>query len=200
MTLLRVTDAASYPVTVGYPVPGCEVQIVDAEGRLLPDGTEGMVRIRTPWMVDRYLNEPALTAEYFRDGWFHPGDLGRMDPEGLRLIGRTADLLNIGGTKLNAAELDEVIQSLPVVHDGYCFAVADVHGTDTLCAIVTLKPGADPASLEALRQVVTDRLGKARVPQLVYIAPRGVPRNENGKPMRRLAQAAVAGLEPIRLG
>lgn len=192
-TLAVYTDAAQYNGSAGHPYEGAAVEIIDADGRPCPAGIEGIVRVKTAWAVPGYIGEPELTAAYFQDGWFHPGDLGTLDATGaLRITGRTGDVINAGGRKLNAAELDEIIQAHPDVADGYCFIDRDQFGADVLAAVLALTPVAAPGCLAEIRDAAIAKLGKSKSPQRFYIAAR-VPRNENGKPMRQEAAAAIAG-------
>ena len=198
-TLLHLTDAAQFDGSAGLPYDGAEIEVVDDRHAPLPQDQEGIIRVRTDWMVPGYIEEPALTAQFFKHGWFYPGDLGRLDPTGaLHVTGRAADVLNAGGMKLNAADLDEIIQFQPEVSDGFCFLLPDRLGVEILSAIVTLRPGAGLEALRSLRTVATARLGRSRAPQLAYVVEK-LPRNENGKPMRSTAAQLVAGLTPVRL-
>ncbi|WP_421761415.1 class I adenylate-forming enzyme family protein [Devosia sp.] len=192
-TLAVYTDAAQYNGSAGHPYEGAVVEILDADGRPCPAGTEGMVRVKTDWAVPGYIGEPELTAAYFQDGWFHPGDLGTLDSTGaLTITGRTGDVINAGGRKLNAAELDEIIQAHSEVQDGYCFIDRDQFGADVLAVVLALTPTANPSCLAEIRDAAIAKLGKSKSPQRFYIAAK-VPRNENGKPMRREAAAGVGG-------
>ena len=191
MTFGRITDAAAFDGSTGHPVEGVEVQIVDADERPCAAGVEGTVRVRAPWPVPFYIGEPELTAQVFKDGWFTPGDLGRLDSTGaLHITGRTGDVLNVGGKKLNASELDEIIEAHPDVRDGYCFIDRNSNGGDILAIVATLKPGASARCLAEIRDAAAAKLGKSRAPQRLYVTDM-LPRNENGKPMRQEAAAAV---------
>ncbi len=198
-TLAVYTDAAQYNGSAGHPYEGAAVEIIDADGLPCPPGIEGIVRVKTDWAVPGYIGEPELTATYFQDGWFHPGDLGTLDATGaLRITGRTGDVINAGGRKLNAAELDEIIQAHPDVADGYCFIDRDRFGADVLAAVLALTPTAVPSCLAEIRDAAVEKLGKSKTPQRFYIAAK-VPRNENGKPMRREAAAEVGGYVLIEM-
>lgn len=198
-TLQHLTSPDQFDGTAGVAYDDAAVQIVDDGAGPVPVGAEGTVRVRSAWMVPGYLDEPALTAEFFRDGWFYPGDLGSLDAAGrLHITGRVNDVLNAGGMKLNATELDEVIQLHPDVADGYCFMLPNAGGVDTLCAMVALRPGRDPAGIETLRSMATAKLGRSRAPRRVYVTE-AVPRNESGKPLRAAAAQLAARLNAIEL-
>lgn len=194
-----ITHVDQLDGSIGQPNDGAQYEIVDPVGVPLPAGTEGIIRVRTGWMVDGYIREPELTAATFRDGWFHPGDMGYLDANGLlHITGRTNDVLNLGGAKFNAANQDELIQLHPRVADGYCFVSTGADGAAVLCAIVQLKPGAEASSITTLNGFVRFKLGRDRNTHLAYVVD-AVPRNENGKPMRREAASLAMKLRPLDL-
>lgn len=197
MTLARFTDAAPFDGSVGPIARGTAVEIVDPADLPVAPGSEGEIRVRTNGMVTQYLGERELSARVFRGGWFHPGDLGYLDAAGiLHLTGRATDVINMGGVKFNAAELDELIQLHPDVADGYCFIDRTENGFDQLAAVVAVRSGAEIGQLEGLRAFAAERRGKARFLKRVYIADT-VPRNENGKPQRREAIELVRDMPRI---
>ncbi|WP_421761414.1 ANL family adenylate-forming protein [Devosia sp.] len=197
MTLGRITDVAAFDGSTGQPVEGVEVQILDADERLCAAGVEGIVRVKAPWPAPFYIGEPELTAQVFKDGWFYPGDLGRLDATGaLCITGRTGDVLNVGGKKLNASELDEIIQAHPDVRDGYCFIDRNDFDGEILAIVATLKPGASRRCLAEIRDAAVEKLGQSKAPQRFYVTDT-LPRNENGKPMRQEAAAAVGRFKVV---
>lgn len=199
VALLRVTDLDQFDGSVGLPIEGAEVEILGAEGRLAPPGTEGILRERTDWIVPGYLDDPALTATHFRDGWFYPGDLAWLDAGGrLHIAGRTNDVINVGGTKFNAADLDEVIQLHSDVADGYCFVSSTERGSDIVSALIALRPGSVPDTLREIRDMAIAKLGRPCAPRRFYVAD-AVPRTENGKPLRLAAVELAAKLTAIEL-
>ena len=196
-TLARFTDAIPFDGTVGRPFAGAEVEILDPEQLACAPGSEGAVRVKTPWAVPGYLGEPELTAAFFRDGWFYPGDLGILDGTGtLRITGRIGEVINAGGMKLNATDLDEIVQRHPDVEDGYCFIEVDDQGVQTLSVVVALRRGASPTGLPSIIATATEHLGRSKCPARIYVADI-VPRNENGKPMRTQAAAAVPRFQRV---
>ena len=90
------------PRAVGFVAPGVAVEIVDSEGRALPFGQEGEIRVRSKFAADGYFRNPEESARVFRDGWFYPGDIGSLNVEGLLIVtGRQQAVLNIGGDKVS---------------------------------------------------------------------------------------------------
>jgi len=103
---------------VGRPLPTAEVQIVSVDGEVLPPMTEGIVRARTTRPNVRYFRADDETREHVRDGWFYPGDLGRLNLEGeLELVGRASEVVNIGGVKFNPEVLDAKVVAMAGVTD-----------------------------------------------------------------------------------
>jgi acyl-CoA synthetase (AMP-forming)/AMP-acid ligase II len=176
------------PDGVGRIVPGAEVEIVDGEGRALPRGTVGEIRARTPWMTHDYVDDPAAVARHFRDGWFHPGDLGAITPEGvLRFLGRADDMMSYGGINIFPAEIERVLDAHPAVRESAAFPV-DAGALGQLpMAAVTLNGAAvvAPADLVAWAR---ERLG-ARAPRRIAVLD-ALPRNAAGK----VAKRDLAGL------
>jgi long-chain acyl-CoA synthetase len=104
--------------SVGPPVPGCELRIVDDDDRELPAGEVGEICCRSPFLMEGYWRAPELTAEAMRGGWFHTGDLGRLDDEGyLYVLDRRDDLIVSGGENIYPAEVEAVLLAHPAVAD-----------------------------------------------------------------------------------
>ncbi|MEQ8443981.1 MAG: class I adenylate-forming enzyme family protein [Alphaproteobacteria bacterium] len=165
------------------PLPGVTVRIVGDYGAVLPPGTDGTVEISSPGTVDGYRNYPEATAARFRDGWFRPGDVGRMDADGrLRLTGRIDDILNVGGMKISAGSLDRRLQALPELQDGAAAAFVDENGRTALALFIVPSGDIPNDVLEASVMTVIPRkgIGTVRV-----IRATGIPRTDTGKVRRR---------------
>ncbi|MYU21284.1 AMP-binding protein [Streptomyces sp. SID8352] len=132
----------SAPGVTGEPVPTYEVEVLDDEGRVLPPGSMGRMRVRGPANALGYWNRPQLTAETFRDGWFHTGDNLRYEPgAGWVYLGRDDNILNVGGGKVLTSEIEEVI--LPLEGVASC-AVVGVPDENELIRIVAYVVPEDP--------------------------------------------------------
>lgn len=108
----------------GTVAAGVQLRILDAQGQPLPQGQEGTIAVRTPAMADGYLDRPEETAAVFRDGWFITSDVGVLVARRrLRLLGRHDDLVNIGGIKLPAAQLEQRLRAQPAIADAAVLAV-----------------------------------------------------------------------------
>jgi acyl-CoA synthetase (AMP-forming)/AMP-acid ligase II len=114
VSLAGPADHAGHPDAVGRVFAGIDVAIVDGDGRALPAGAEGLLRFRSSGAVRGYLDDPAADARYFPDGWFQPGDVGRVMPDGaLRIAGRQDDMMTLGVIKIFPAEIEAVAEGFP---------------------------------------------------------------------------------------
>ena len=190
-TLAQGETLARFPGTVGFAVPGVELQIADEDGRALPPGETGMVRVRTPGMPGAYVDNPEASAKAFREGWYYPGDLGMLSPEGaLYLKGRADDLMNYNGIKIYPSEIEAVLLEHPAVAQAAAFPMRSAIFQDLPCAAVVLRARASP---EALRRFCAERLG-ARAPAGVLVM-KALPRSAAGKVLgRELAELALKAM------
>ena len=173
--------ASDDPYDAGHVVPGSALQIVDEDDRQLPDGDVGAVRTRSWGMVQGYLGDEQATALAFRDGWFYPGDLGFIRPDGgLTLTGRQTEVLNAGGVKIDPNRIDHFALELPGVLDAGSF---DYPTTSGLRQIGIAVVAADDIDAGALVSALTAEFGTA-APKLVARIDE-IPRTATGKPLRR---------------
>ena len=178
----RSTPAARKPGSVGRS-SGLEVAIQDSTGNLLAAGFEGEVVIRGPSVTSGYLDEADANQAAFRGGWFHTGDIGRLDSEGfLFLTGRLKEMINRAGEKIAPAEVEDVLMSHPAVADAVVFAVSHPTLGEDIAAAIVLRDGA-AASVLDLRQFAALRLAAFKVPRRVVFLDI-IPRSVSGKPQR----------------
>lgn len=157
-------DAAPRPGSAGPAVPGVTIAIVDDDGRPLPAGAAGEIIIRSPHRMAEYFRDPAQTAEALRDGWFHTGDLGRLDADGwLYFVDRKRDVIRRGGENMSSALIEKTLCEHPAVAEAAVIGVPDpVLGQEVKAFIVARAPvGADE-----LRAFAAERLAKFQVPRL----------------------------------
>jgi acyl-coenzyme A synthetase/AMP-(fatty) acid ligase len=137
---------------VGIVSAGVDVRILDEQGREVPQGQLGVIALRTPGLVDGYLDDEEATKHSFKDGWFISGDWGMLlAPRVLRLVGRYDDLVVIGGLKVPANEIEAQLRELVQAQDCAAFALNLDGGAITMGIALVLAPSADRAS--ALRKV-----------------------------------------------
>jgi acyl-CoA synthetase (AMP-forming)/AMP-acid ligase II len=169
---------AHIPGAVGYVVPGAAVEIVDETGRCVPRGTEGIVRIANEVAVDRYVDDPNGSAQFFRDGWFYPGDVGSLTTDNLLIIsGRENNVLNAGGGKVAAEKIEAVLASYNGVSQAAVVSATSKGGADEVRAAVVCSEKID---LESLRAHCRSRMPAAFVPARVLILD-VLPINATGK-------------------
>ena len=171
--------------------PGARVEIVDQDDRVLPEGTQGRIRVRTDAMVESYVDDPPGSARMFRNGWFYPGDTGRMAARGqLQVIAREDDLMNIGGNKVSPIELEErILRSLGVADVGV-FTVQEPMGVEELWIVVVGWRDSDAELLERVTRALSNHtLGRFHVAKV----PR-VPRTSTGKIQRHLLRQIATQL------
>lgn len=187
------------PVKLGRIDRRCTVEIAGGDGMPLPAGHDGLVRMKTPWMVKGYLGDPDSTARFFRDGWFFTGDTGRIDADGELIIsGRAVESVNLGGTKINPALIDEIIMRHPLITDAICFVERTADGRETLAAVLHAEGQEVSAScLDEITARIAAEFGRSRVPRAFYSAM-DMPRNANGKAMRSLAASQVSQFRKLR--
>ena len=178
---------------VGPPLD-CELRIVDEQGRAVPPGEAGEIQVRGPQLFDGYVDDDALNAAAFVDGWFRMGDVGRLDADGdLEVVGRVKDVINRGGDKIAPLEIDAVMASLPGVAEAAAFGVPHARLGEEVVAAVVPAAGATLDAV-ALLEAVRMRLGARRSPRRLYVVDR-LPRTELGK-LRRGDLPAWVGYEP----
>jgi long-chain acyl-CoA synthetase len=179
--------------SVGLPCPGAHIIVVDADGRELPRGEIGEIWIHSASVVKGYWNNPKATAESFTAGFWHSGDLGSIDAEDLvRVFDRQKDMINRGGLKIYSAEVESVLSGhASVVESAIIAKPCPVLGERVHAVIVTR--GSD-ITTEALRAWCAERLSDYKVPETMALTSEPLPRNANGKVMKKqLREAWAAG-------
>ncbi|MEN9316142.1 MAG: hypothetical protein RIS35_2535 [Pseudomonadota bacterium] len=187
----RITPDADTS-NVGYPLPDCAIEIVDATDRPVAPNQTGSIRIRSPFMIRGYHGDAAATAAAFRDGWFYPGDRGFLRDDGmLVLAGRDREVVNRDGVKIDPSEIDRFLSDRPGIEDAAAFGYRNAAGILTLGVAIVSRM---PIDRQRLRQDLLARFGSVGVPSSVIRVNR-IPRNAMGKAERqRLAQALEAGV------
>ena len=158
--------------TVGRPVsPDDEVRLTDEEGRAVPDGEVGELTVRGPYTLRGYYRVPEYNARQFTpDGFYRSGDLMRQHPSGSYLVeGRIKDLVNRGGEKISAEEVENVILTHPSIRNVACVPVPDAVLGERMCACVILHKGRT-LTLEALTKFMVDAgIAKFKLPERLEV-------------------------------
>jgi acyl-CoA synthetase (AMP-forming)/AMP-acid ligase II len=166
--------------SVGQPVLGVDLRILDDDGRPCPPGVVGHVAARTDSMMAGYLDMPELTATTLHDGWFFGGDRGRLDEDGyLFLGGRSRDMIVRGGENIYVAEVETVLTDVPGVADAAVVGRPDETWGEVVVAFVEHRE-APPPVLADLDAMCRSRLAGYKVPVEYHVLPE-LPRNPTGK-------------------
>jgi acyl-CoA synthetase (AMP-forming)/AMP-acid ligase II len=183
------------PGSVGRPVDGVSLLVVDDEGAEVPPGEVGEVTLRIAKGQRRYWNDPDATARTWRDGWVQTGDLGYVDEDGyLYLVDRKKDMIIRGGYNVFSIEVEHAVAAHPDVAEVAVVPVAhDVLGQD-VCAVVRLRDGAPPLSLDALRAFVSDRLADYKRPRRLVVRDEPLPRSGMHKVDKKALAAEISTL------
>ncbi|MFF8911211.1 long-chain-fatty-acid--CoA ligase [Streptomyces olivaceoviridis] len=170
--------------TIGIPVDGVEMRVVDRQDRELPDGEVGEIVIRGHNVMRGYWHRPQATAETIRDGWLHTGDLGTRDARGdFRIVDRIKDLVIRGGYNVYPREVEEVLYTHPAVAEAAVIGVPhDVHGQEVAAAVV-LRAGTSTTPDELLGYV-RERVAPFKYPRIVWITD-CLPKGPTGKILKR---------------
>jgi long-chain acyl-CoA synthetase len=173
------------PTTVGPALPTMEVKVVDEQGHDLGAGQVGELWVRGSNVFRGYLNRPDATAEAITDGWFHTGDLATLDDDGyITIVDRAKDMVLRGGENVYCAEVEAAAYEHPAVRECAVFAVPDDRLGEVPGAAVVLHPGAH-LDAEGLRAFMRERLAAFKVPERVWFLDAELPRNANGKFLKR---------------
>lgn len=178
--ILRPQDALARPLSIGTPVPGVQVALLDEHGREVPRGELGEICIRSPALMSGYLNRPEATAEAFAGGWLHSGDLGRIDHEGfVHLVDRKKDMIRSGGENIFAKEVEQTIVAHPGVRDCAVVGMPDVDYGERVVAVV-VPEAADAVTEAALIAFVRGRIAGFKAPRQVIFQAE-LPKTPAGK-------------------
>jgi long-chain acyl-CoA synthetase len=176
--------------SVGQPIPGVEVTIVDDEDRPLPVGEIGEVCVRGPNVMLGYYRMPEETARTVRNGWLHTGDVGRVDADGyLYIVERKKDLIIRGGFNIYPREVEDVLYAHAAVAEAAVVGVRDPLMGEDVLAFVVPKTGTAPTA-EELIAFCQERLAKYKCPKQVRFLDR-LPKSPIGKILRKELRAQV---------
>jgi acyl-CoA synthetase (AMP-forming)/AMP-acid ligase II len=198
VTILPPAHASERPDSVGFTMPGCDIVAMDPQGREVPRGAPGELWIAGPMVVPGYWANPEATRANFTAGYWRSGDLGSIDAQGfVRVFDRVKDMLNRGGFKIYSVEVENVLLEHPaVVESAIVGKPCPVLG-ERVHAFVCLKPEADASAAE-LKGFCAARLADYKVPESFTLTREALPRNANGKLLKRTMRdrlAAEAGIQ-----
>lgn len=174
-------DRQKRPDSVGQPVAFAEVRVVDDNGRDLPPDELGEIIGRSPNAVTAYFDNPQKSAETFRNGWIHTGDLGSLDEAGyLTIRGRKKDMIVTGGQNVHATEVEDIILKHPDVAECAVFGLPDDFWGEQVTSLVIAKDGA-ALTAAALEEFCRQHLAGFKTPKAFIIENGALPRTPTGK-------------------
>lgn len=183
-TILGPDEQLTRLGSAGRPALNVETRIVDDNDAPVPPGVVGEIVHRSPHAMLGYWNDPGKTAETFRGGWFHSGDLGVLDADGyLTVVDRKKDMIKSGGENVASREVEEAIYQHPAVAEAAVFGVPDAKWIEAVTAVVVLRDGAD-LTADELISFLRVRLAPFKTPKTVRFAA-SLPKNASGKVLKR---------------
>jgi acyl-coenzyme A synthetase/AMP-(fatty) acid ligase len=193
-TVTRAVYDPTDPERVGQVFPTARVEIVDDAGATLAQGDVGAVRLQSDYQVTRYWPPESTPNSGFRGGWFYPGDTGFIDANGnLVIAGRTDELINASGFKINPAWVESHIGVYRGISDFACFAFATDDGTKAL-ALAFVSP--NDINVDRFIAFLSEQLGENAPRHVFRVA--AIPRNSLGKPARLQIASVVSLARNVR--
>lgn len=194
--MLLGEDAIAKRGSVGRVIPTVAARVVDQNMNDVPVGEVGEIVYRAPTLMSCYWNNPEATAEAFAGGWFHSGDLVRMDSDGyVWVVDRKKDMIIFGGENIYCAELENVLASHPDIAEVAVIGRADEKWGEVPIAVAAVTN--DDLRIEDLGEFLTDRLARYKHPKALEIVD-ALPRNPAGKVLKtelRLRYGACVNVE-----
>ncbi len=177
--------------SIGVPAPVNELRIVGGDGQDMAPNEIGELWVKGPNVVRGYWNKPDATAEAFTDGWFHTGDLAKMDDEGfVFIVDRVKDMVIRGGENVYCVEVENALYSHPDVMDAAVFGIPHRTLGEEVAAVVHLVPGKS-VSEDDLRAYLSSQIAAFKVPAMIRFFDEPLLRNANGKIVKRDIKADV---------
>jgi long-chain acyl-CoA synthetase len=191
----RADDAAELPDAIGRPVPGVQVRVVDDDRAPLPADQVGELEIRSPAVMDGYLDAPEDTRAVLEDGWFKTGDLVTLSAEGfVRIVGRKRELILRGGYSVFPAEVEAALLTHPAVGEAAVIGIESAQLGEEVVAFATLRAGA-AARPDELIAHCKERLAAYKYPRHVVILDQ-LPKGATGKILK--SRLASLNWTPVR--
>ncbi len=172
------------PGSIGTPIAGVEMRLVDDDGRDVPAGEVGEIAIRGENVMTGYWERPEETAKAIPDGWFRSGDLARLDEDGYYfIVDRKKEMIIRGGYNVYPREIEEALYEHPAVAEVACVGISHPELGEEVAAAVALKPGAS-AEVDELREFVKERVAAYKYPRHLWLVD-SLPKGPTGKILRR---------------
>ncbi len=183
------------PESAGPVVPTLDAKLVDDDGNDIeasPDAV-GQLCVRGAVVIKGYLNRPEATADAIRDGWFNTGDIARIDVDGfVYIVDRAKDMVLRGGENIYCSEVETVIYQLESVAEAAVFGIPEERLGEEVAVAIVLVPGATLTEVE-LRSFLAERMAKHKIPTRIWFLDEQLPRNANGKFVKRELRQQLIG-------
>ncbi|MBI5089476.1 MAG: acyl--CoA ligase [Actinobacteria bacterium] len=183
------------PESCGPVVPTLDAKLVDEEGNDLPAGpdTIGQLCVRGAVVIKGYLNRPEATADAIRDGWFNTGDIARIDEDGfVYIVDRAKDMVLRGGENVYCSEVETAIYQHDDIAEAAVFGIPDERLGEEVAAAVVLHEGS-ALTADELRAFLAERIAKHKIPAQIWFLAEQLPRNANGKFVKRELRQQLIG-------
>jgi len=181
------------PDSAGSIVPTLDTKLVDEEGNDLEagSGVVGQLCVRGTIVIKGYLNRPEATADAIRDGWFNTGDIARIDDDGfVFIVDRAKDMVLRGGENVYCSEVEAAIYQHDAIAEAAVFGIPDDRLGEIVGAAIVLHPEA-VLTADELQQFLAERIAKYKIPSRIWFLPDHLPRNANGKFVKRELRAQL---------
>jgi fatty-acyl-CoA synthase len=187
-TVLRPEEHRDRPDSAGRPVLFVEARVVDTEGNDVAPGESGEIVYRSPQLCDGYWDDPSATEEAFAGGWFHSGDLVRVDEEGyVFVVDRIKDVINTGGVLVASREVEDALYTHPAVAEVAVVGMPDEKWVEAVSAFVVRK---GDVTADELESHLRGRLAAFKIPKRIDFVD-ALPRNASGKILKRELRASA---------
>jgi long-chain acyl-CoA synthetase len=183
------------PESCGPVVPTLEAKLVDDEGNDLPrdPNTVGILCVRGSIVIKGYINRPEATADSIRDGWLNTGDIARIDEDGfVYIVDRAKDMVIRGGENVYCSEVETAIYHHDAIAEAAVFGIPDERLGEEVAAVIVLRPG-HSLDADGLREFLTASLAKHKIPSKIWFRSEPIPRNANGKFLKRELRKELVG-------
>jgi long-chain acyl-CoA synthetase len=195
MGTFNTPDRERKPGSIGVPIGGTEIRLVDDQDNDVPMGEPGELLMRGPFVMKGYWNREEATQEVMRGGWFHTGDIATMDEDGYYfIVDRKKDLIIRGGYNVYPRELEEVLYAHPAVREAAVIGVPHASLGEEVGAAVVLKEGAE-ASTDEIRDYMKQKVAAYKYPRVVWLADE-LPKGPTGKILKREIEVPEAAATP----
>ncbi|MBM3466202.1 MAG: AMP-binding protein, partial [Armatimonadetes bacterium] len=194
-TVLKPEDQLRKPGSAGRPVLNVETRVIDEAGNPVTLGQIGEIVHRSPQLLSGYFDDPERTAQAFAGGWFHSGDLAKIDDEGyITIVDRKKDMIKTAGENVASREVEEAIYRHPAVSEVAVIGLPHPYWIEAVAAVVVVKAGAKIAEAELLAHC-RQHLSSFKVPKAVIFTDQ-LPKNPSGKLLKRELRLRFGGHWP----